>query len=101
MGVKISSVQITPTAGISGIKRIDAQLKALILSAEATIPGSRGFGLSREFISRPPMEARNILAMELEERCEEFVPEVSIADVDMDYNLDGTLNLQIHVERRE
>lgn len=64
----IKSINIMSVSGdTQGIERIDSQIKALILSMVGTIPGSRGFGLEREFISRPPQEALNLLAIELEE----------------------------------
>ena len=63
----IKSINIMSVSGdAQGIERIDSQIKALILSMVGTIPGSRGFGLEREFISRPPQEALNLLAIELE-----------------------------------
>ena len=65
----IKSINIMSVSGdTQGIERIDSQIKALILSMVGTIPGSRGFGLEREFISRPPQEALNLLAIELEEK---------------------------------
>lgn len=98
---KISSVKTISTDGMQEINRIDTQLKALILSAEGTIPGSRGFGLKREFISRPPNEAMNLLGIELEEKVEEFIPEVTIAGVDGIVHADGYIEPTIYVERRE
>lgn len=48
----IKSINIMSVSGdTQGIERIDSQIKALILSMVGTIPGSRGFGLEREFIS--------------------------------------------------
>ena len=37
-------IRIVPVGGEAPIERINAQLKALILTRERTIPGSRGFG---------------------------------------------------------
>ena len=79
----IKSINIMSVSGdTQGIERIDSQIKALILSMVGTIPGSRGFGLEREFISRPPQEALNLLAIELEEKLEEYIPEVTVANVE-------------------
>ena len=78
----IKSINIMSASGdTQGIEHIDSQIKALILSMVGTIPGSRGFGLEREFISRPPQEALNLLAIELEEKLEEYIPEVTVANV--------------------
>mgnify|MGYP002621838922 CR=1 FL=1 len=96
----INNIQIKSTEGLPDLERIDQQLKALILSAEGTIPGSRGFGLSREFISMSPREALNLLMIELEEKVEEYIPEITIADIDGEFDMDGILRADIYVERR-
>lgn len=98
---KISSVKIASTNNVPELDRIDTQLKALLLSAEGTIPGSRGFGLERQFMSRPPNEAINLLAMELEEKVEEFIPEITIANAEGIVHMDGAIEATIYVERRE
>ena len=93
----IKSINIMSASGdTQGIERIDSQIKALILS----IPGSRGFGLEREFISRPPQEALNLLAIELEEKLEEYIPEVTVANVEGKVNGDGSIEPTIYIERR-
>lgn len=97
---KISSVKIISTDDLPEIKRIDAQLKALILSIAGTIPGSRGFGLEREFMSRPPHEALNLLAIELEEKVEQYIPEITIANIEGTVYADGSIEPTIYVERR-
>ena len=75
------------------IERVDAELKALLLTAEGTIPGCRSFGLTGEFLSRQRAEAVNLLGMELEE--------ISIANVeDTSESPIGGLSVTIHVERR-
>ena len=93
----IKSINIMSASGdTQGIERIDSQIKALILSMVGTIPGSRGFGLEREFISRPPQEALNLLAIELEE----YIPEVTVANVEGKVNGDGSIEPTIYIERR-
>lgn len=59
-----------------------------------------GFGLEREFISRPPQEALNLLAIELEEKLEEYIPEVTVANVEGKVNGDGSIEPTIYIERR-
>ena len=83
------------------IERVDAELKALLLTAEGTIPVCRSFGLTGEFLSRQTAEAVNLLGMELEEKVETFIPEISIANVeDTSESPIGGLSVTIHVERR-
>lgn len=97
---KIGAIKIVSMDGMRDIDRIDTQLRALILSAEGMIPGSRGFGLEREFLSRQPHEALNILGIELEEKVEEFIPEITITGVDGDMRENGSIDVTIYVERR-
>lgn len=94
-----NTISIVHAGGELNIERIDEELKALILSPEGTIPGSRNFGLAGEFLSRPPNEAVNILAMELEEKVEAFIPEITIANVEGNFgkDIDG-MKMTIYVE---
>ena len=48
-----------------------------------------------------PREAANIIAVELEEKVEEFIPEITIADVSAIPHRDGSMSVKIFVERRE
>ena len=63
------------------VERIHSQLRSLILSRERTI--------------------LNEFAIELEEKTEEFIPEISIAEVRAEQNVGSTTRIQINVERRE
>lgn len=101
MGRFINSIQITMEDDLSDIDRIDKQLKALILSAEGTIPGSRGFGLSQDFISMNPAEAANALAIELDEKIAEYIPDVTITDLTTDPDIDGSMTVMLTVGRSE
>ena len=95
---------ITVTSSTEGldIQRIDAELKALILATEGMIPGSRNFGLAGEFLTRPPLEAANLLAIELEEKVAEYIPEITIASVEMRPTKTlGSMSVTIYVERRD
>lgn len=101
MGRYIKSVQMIVGEELPEVERIDSQLKALILSAEGTIPGSRGFGLPQNFVSMNPREAANIIAIELEEKVEEFIPDITISDVEARAKNDGSMAVKIFVERRK
>lgn len=101
MGQYINHVDIVMGEELPEVERIDSQLKALLLSREGTIPGSRGFGLPQNFVSMNPREAASIIAIELEEKVAEFIPEVTISDVTATPDIDGSMSVQIIVERRE
>ena len=57
--------------GISDFQRIDSELRTLIVTEE------------------------------LDEKCEEFIPDISISGVDFDAGTDGSISVQIYVERRD
>lgn len=101
MGRFIKHIDIVMGEELPEVERIDTQLKALILSAEGVIPGSRGYGLPQNFISMNPREAANILAIELEEKVAQFIPDITISDVNAEANTDGTMSVEIFVKRRE
>lgn len=64
-----------------------------------TIPGSRGFGLESSFQDLR-RRALNLLAIELEEKLEEYIPEVTVANVEGKVNGDGSIEPTIYIERR-
>lgn len=86
--------------GMSDFVRIDSELRALIVTAAGTLPGSRGFGLSAPFLSAPPMDSISAFAEELDEKCEEYIPDASISGVDYDAEEDGIVGMRIFVEKR-
>lgn len=99
---EIDTITVTSNTEGLDIQRIDAELKALILATEGMIPGSRNFGLAGEFLTRPPLEAANLLAIELEEKVSEYIPEITIASVEMRPTKTlGSMSVTIYVERRD
>lgn len=91
---KIETVNMN---GLTDFERIDQNLRALIVSIAETLPGSRGFGLSIDIFDLSPYEARNQFAAELDEKVEEFIPEIRIADIEFDMN-GGVMAVRIYVE---
>ena len=99
---EIDTITVTSSTEGLDIQRIDAELKALILAIEGMITGSRNFGLAGEFLTRPPLEAANLLAIELEEKVSEYIPEITIASVEMRPTKTlGSMSVTIYVERRD
>ena len=99
---EIDTITVTSNTEGLDIQRIDAELKALILATEGMMPGSRNFGLAGEFLTRPPLEAANLLAIELEEKVSEYIPEITIASVEMRPTKTlGSMSVTIYVERRD
>ena len=84
-----------------GFERIDSLLRSLISTMAGTIPGSRSFGLEGGAINLLPEEARNTFLMELDEKVEQFIPEVSIEEVEFEDAGDGSILLRIYVATNE
>ena len=99
----VNSVKIETDANMKDIDRVRTQVRTLILSAEECIPGSRGFGLRREFLSRRPEEAVNVFAVELEEKMDEYISDAEVTDVRADFSrvLDGGVDITVRLGRRE
>lgn len=94
-------IQTVNMDGMSDFERIDQNLRTLIVTLEQTLPGSRGFGLSIEITDLMPDQARNDFAAALDEKVEEFIPEIRIADIEMDVRADGSITMQIYVEEND
>lgn len=83
------------------LQQIDARLKALILTVEHSVPGSRGFGTSREFLHENVNFAATVLAEELQEKVDAYIPEINIESVNAEYDLYGRIKLTIEISRRD
>lgn len=98
---EINRIETVPVGGDTSIERANAQLKALMLARERTIPGSRGFGLSGDFLDAPSYEAVSEFGVELEEKVDEFIPEIDVAEVKADAGIDGAVDIQAFVKWRD
>lgn len=99
--ITIDQIEIVPVDNVTDLERVNEQIKNLILSYEGTIPGSRGFGLPGDFMDLPPAEALNVFAIELEEKCDEYIPTIDITDVTGEVTMDGLGDLQVSITRRD
>ena len=94
-------IEIIDLDEMGGFERIDALLRSLITTIAGTIPGSRSFGLEGGALNLMPEEARNTFLMELDEKVEEFIPEITLEDVEFEDVGDGTILLRISVGENE
>jgi hypothetical protein len=102
MGSAISRIQSVDMYGISDFERIHTNIRALIMSVEGTIPGSRGFGISPDIVDLNPMDARNMLHMSFDEKVEEYIPEIMIEDLDIKKDEDSeNYNLTLFIRPNE
>ena len=95
-----NKINITSLGDSSLVQEIDVRLRTLILCTESTIPGSRAFGLPGDYIDANLNEAQNLFAIELQDKVDKYIPEISIESVAIDYDLQGLLSGTINVERR-
>lgn len=93
----IDQIKIVSLDG-TDLEGINERLKTLLLCVKNTIPGSRRFGLSREFLDEPVNMAANTLAAELQEGVDAYITEVAIESVKTDFDLNGRLAVTINVE---
>ena len=91
----VNKITITGVDDAQTLSRIDRQLKSLILTPECTVPGSRGFGIPYEFVDDIPATAINEFAISLEEKVEEYIPGISIKEVEI---VNNEIRLSINVE---
>lgn len=93
--------------GDEDLEEYNEQLQCLIASTEGTLPGSRGFGISPDVLDGTPGETLNKFAMSLQEKVEQFIPEIEVLNVsgqmsDLESTPDASsLNIKIHIGRRD
>ena len=86
------------------LQHYHVQLQCLIGSTEGTIPGSRGFGITRDALSQPSPIARNMISMDITRKVDIYIPEIdvfrTVGTINEGNPTDGTLNMDIQIERR-
>lgn len=98
----ISNIQIKSSGDLPGIEKYDLLLKTLLVTVEETMPGSRGFGMSGEYISYQPEVAMNIFTVDLYEKAERYLPEeIEVKDVTWIADEMGNTSPTIYIGRRE
>ena len=94
-------IEIIDLDGTEDFEKTDSILRSLIASMAGTIPGSRGFGLSGSAADLMPEDARNEFLMELDEKVEEFLPEITIEDSEIVDAGGGELLLRLSIAENE
>lgn len=95
------TVKVIPLDDIDDEKRYQRRISALVSSIVRSIPGSRGFGLSGDFLDENVNEVAGAVASELQEQLDIYIPEISIESVDAEAGTDGRVELSIYIERRD
>jgi two-component sensor histidine kinase len=81
------------------MSKYSRQLQSILTSFEGTVPGSRGFGVSGNFIDMDPDAAVNLIAVELAENVAKYIPDIQIQSVSAAALDDGKLSLEIKIGR--
>lgn len=66
---------------VSAETSLGARVERLMGERKGTVPGNRGFGLDQGFLSAPSNRAAGMLAVELQEACDSYIPEAVIKSV--------------------
>ena len=98
---EIDNIENKSTAGLSDVEKYNLQLKALITTKAGTLPGSRGFGISPDILDLGPEQSINLLALELAEKVDQYIPDITVSGIDRSANGKGVVKTQIYIERRE
>lgn len=76
-----AEIRIESDDDMSDLDKYHQQLRTLILTPAGSVPGNRGFGISFDYIDMPPNQAANFLAMELQEKLPDIIPEIQVDEV--------------------
>ena len=98
--IGITKIRASGDMNAEEIEGYNTQLQSLVATIEGTLPGNRGFGISPDILDNAPKETLNMLALDLQEKAEKYIPEIEIVGVDGESD-EGTLNTQIYIGRRE
>lgn len=94
-------IEVVNLDEMSDFERINQNIQEILVNAEGTLPGNRGFGLSSEFLSDIPPDALSDLAQDLDEKLRTYVPEAAVSGVEIVEANDGSLTLRIEIEASE
>lgn len=78
------------------------RVRNLLRHVETELPGSRGFGLSPDYLDEPPDSMKTDFAADLYDKIDQYVPDVDIQDIQWE-SLDakaGKFRVVITLERR-
>ena len=96
----IKIVSLDPVSATE-LQQIDTRLRTLLQCIETTIPGSRAFGLSGDYLDSPIGTTASELASEIQEKADIYIPEVRIESVASGFDTTGKLEITIKVRRRD
>lgn len=84
------------------LAQLNEQLRTMLLIRKRTLPGSRDFGLDGNYLDRATPEALNMLARELDEAIQKWIPKVRFIEVRATPNeLGAVADLAIVLELNE
>lgn len=60
---------------------LDRQIALLLSTPEGSMPLERGFGITQDFVDRPPEVVKSLYTAEVTKKVSEFIPQVRVQEV--------------------
>lgn len=90
--MKIGEVELAlPDYQASDQDAIRKKLTALLGSLEGTYPMNRSYGINSEVFDCPIQTAESLLAAEIYEKTEQYIPSINVLDVSFRADLDNNI----------
>ena len=94
------TISLIDTNELSEESKLHNRVNNLLVAREGTIAGSRNFGLPQDYLEAPDADiALNLIAVELQEKLDEYIDDVDVQSVSGEFDPDGGLKATITVER--
>jgi phage baseplate assembly protein W len=95
-----NQIRIEADDDMTLLQKYDKRLRSLILTPEGTMIGNRDFGIDFDLISMQPIQAANLLAMQLEQKITRYIPEIKVISVDTETDSpEGRVIFRIRIGR--
>ncbi len=83
------------------VRSILQNIAVLLCTKKGTVPMYREFGLSMEFVDKPPEVAETLAFSEISEALEMFEPRAALDDLYFEKTKDGNIGITVRVKVNE
>ena len=73
-------------------------IRNLIMTPVGTVPLDRDFGIDQSILGLPIDAAQSLLAVEIIDKVERYVPRVSVTEVELTATIDGKITAKVVIE---
>ena len=77
------------------VASLDRQLALLLSTREGAMPLDREFGISMDFIDRPPEVAKSLYTAEVTKKVAQFIPSVRVQEITWGSTTQGKLTHEV------